>query len=86
MDQWLRKVEEHIQRHSEITEPISPERHRRFDRFIRAWCTNGLPGTIPCFQGLYGIMRLQQLPETLGGAGGNRIDWEIDDAVFMEAA
>jgi hypothetical protein len=31
-------------------------------------------------------MRLQVLPEQLGGAGGNRIQWEFDDAVFTEAA
>jgi len=31
-------------------------------------------------------MRLQVLPEQLGGAGGNRIQWELDDAVFKEAA
>ncbi|KAH8828573.1 hypothetical protein DL96DRAFT_1669581 [Flagelloscypha sp. PMI_526] len=62
------------------------ERKQRFDRFLRSWCTMGLPGTIPFFQGLYGIMRLQVLPEKLGGAGGSRIEWEMDDAVFMEAA
>lgn len=31
-------------------------------------------------------MRLQVLPEKLGGGGRNRIDWEIDDAVFKESA
>lgn len=35
---------------------------------------------------LWALMRLQVIPEDLGGAGRNRIDWEFDDAVFKEAA
>jgi hypothetical protein len=35
---------------------------------------------------LWAIMRLQVIPEELGGAGRNRIEWEFDDAVFQEAA
>jgi len=31
-------------------------------------------------------MRLQVIPEMLGGAGNRRIEWEIDDAVFQESA
>lgn len=31
-------------------------------------------------------MRLQVLPDALGGAGPYHIEWEIDDAVFKEAA
>ena len=31
-------------------------------------------------------MRLQVIPDKLGGAGKFRIEWEIDDAVFKEAA
>ena len=31
-------------------------------------------------------MRLQVIPVELGGAGRNRIEWELDDAVFKEAA
>jgi len=31
-------------------------------------------------------MRLQIIPENLGGAGQNRLEWEIDDAVFKESA
>jgi hypothetical protein len=31
-------------------------------------------------------MRLQVVPDKLGGAGKFRIEWEIDDAVFKEAA
>ncbi len=45
-----------------------------------------MPGTKPFFTGLWGVMRLSVVPENLGGAGGNRIEWEIDDAVFKEAA
>lgn len=46
----------------------------------------GMPGTKPFFESLWAIMRLQVLPETLGGAGPCRIRWEFDDAVFKEAA
>ncbi|KAG6837516.1 hypothetical protein H0H93_008441 [Arthromyces matolae] len=35
---------------------------------------------------LWAIMRLQVIPENLGGAGSFRIEWEFDDAVFKEAA
>jgi len=62
------------------------ERYERLDRFIRTWCTMGMPGTKPFFQGLWAVIRLQVIPEKLGGAGGRRIEWEIDDAVFREAA
>lgn len=62
------------------------ERYERFERFIKTWCTMGMPGTKPLFEGLWGLMRLSVLPEHLGGAGGKRIEWEIDDAVFKEAA
>ena len=62
------------------------ERYDRLDRFVRTWCTMGMPGTKPFFEGLWAIMRLQVIPEHLGGAGERRIEWEIDDAVFKEAA
>jgi hypothetical protein len=61
------------------------ERYEAFERFVRSWCTVGMPGTKPFFEGLWALMRLQVVPEHLGGAGGRRIDWEIDDAVFKEA-
>ncbi|EIW63368.1 uncharacterized protein TRAVEDRAFT_26669 [Trametes versicolor FP-101664 SS1] len=61
------------------------ERYERFDRFVRTWCTMGMPGTKPFFQGLWAVMRLQVIPQELGGAGPFRIEWEIDDAVFKEA-
>lgn len=62
------------------------ERFGRLDRFVRTWCTMGMPGTKPFFESLWAIMRLQVLPENLGGAGSYRIRWEFDDAVFKEAA
>lgn len=62
------------------------ERHERVDRFIRNWCTVGMPGTQPFFEALWAVMRLQVIPEDLGGTGRNRLDWEFDDAVFKEAA
>jgi len=45
-----------------------------------------MPGTRPFFEALWAVMRLQTLPENLGGAGSRRTTWEIDDAVFQEAA
>lgn len=62
------------------------ERYEHLERFIRNWCTSGMPGTKPFFEGLWAVMRLQVIPEELGGAGARRIEWEIDDAVFKEAA
>ncbi|TFY82297.1 hypothetical protein EWM64_g1711 [Hericium alpestre] len=62
------------------------ERIERFERFVGSWCTLGMPGTKPFFEGLWAVMRLQVVPENLGGAGPYRIEWEIDDAVFQEAA
>jgi hypothetical protein len=62
------------------------ERHERFQSFVRSWCTMGMPGTKPFFEGLWAVMRLQVVPEKLSGAGAHRIEWEIDDAVFKEAA
>ena len=61
------------------------ERYERLDRFVRTWCTMGMPGTKPFFQGLWAVMRLQVIPQEFGGAGPYRIEWEIDDAVFKEA-
>ncbi|KAF6764210.1 hypothetical protein DFP72DRAFT_999263 [Ephemerocybe angulata] len=62
------------------------ERYERFERFVCNWCTAGLPGTKPFFEALWALMRLQVIPEDLGGAGNSRIEWEFDDAVFKEAA
>jgi len=45
-----------------------------------------MPGTKPFFEALWAVFRLQVIPESLGGAGTYRIDWEFDDAVFKEAA
>lgn len=71
-------------------EPTGPlarkERYDRLERFVRTWCTMGMPGTKPFFEGLWAVMRLQVIPEHLGGAGGRKIEWEIDDALFKEAA
>jgi hypothetical protein len=61
------------------------ERYEAFERFVRSWCTVGMPGTKPFFEGLWALMRLQVVPEHLGGAGGHYIHWEIDDAVLKES-
>jgi len=62
------------------------ERYRRFERFVHSWCTLGMPGPQPFFQALWAVMRLQAVPEAIGGAGRHRIEWEFDDAVLKEAA
>lgn len=62
------------------------ERYEHFDTFLRNWCALAMPGARPFFEALWAVMRLQTLPENLGGAGSRRITWEIDDAVFQEAA
>lgn len=62
------------------------ERFDRLDKFVKTWCTVGMPGTKPFFQALWAIIRLQVVPVHLGGAGANRIRWEFDDAVFKESA
>ncbi|KAJ7217856.1 hypothetical protein GGX14DRAFT_598294 [Mycena pura] len=61
------------------------ERYERFERFARTWCSMGMPGPQPFFQSLWAIMRLQIVPEGLGGAGRNVILWEFDDAVLRES-
>lgn len=62
------------------------ERYQRFESFVRSWCTMGMPGPQPFFQALWAVMRLQTVPEEIGGAGRHRIEWEFDDAVLKEAA
>jgi len=62
------------------------ERHERMERFVKSWCTMGMPGTKPFFEALWAIFRLQAIPQNLGGAGSYRIEWELDDSVFKEAA
>ncbi|QRV79431.1 hypothetical protein RhiJN_07446 [Ceratobasidium sp. AG-Ba] len=59
------------------------ERAARFQTFVKAHC--GSAGTQNFFIGLHAAMRLQTLPPSIGGTGEGRIEWEIDDAVFMES-
>ena len=62
------------------------ERWERFERFVKTWCSPSIPGTKPFFESLWATMRLQVVPENLGGAGSRLIEWEFDDAAFMESA
>jgi hypothetical protein len=62
------------------------ERSERLTKLISVWAVGSVPGTKPFFDGLFTALRLQSLPEYLGGAGGFRMEWEIDDAVFRESA
>ncbi|KAG8741517.1 hypothetical protein FRC12_015641 [Ceratobasidium sp. 428] len=59
------------------------ERAARFQKFVDAQA--GSAGTHNFFLGLHAAMRLQTLPPSIGGTGEGRIEWEIDDAVFMES-
>ncbi|KEP53413.1 hypothetical protein V565_031500 [Rhizoctonia solani 123E] len=59
------------------------ERAKKFQAFVEAQC--GSAGTQNFFIGLYAAMKLQTLPPNIGGTGEGRIEWEIDDAVFMES-
>ena len=62
------------------------ERKQRLERFIGAWCTTNAGGVEPFFRGLWGAFRAQSRGQvTRGGAGGRRVIWEIDDAVFLES-
>jgi len=61
------------------------EHFEAFEHFVRSWCTVGMPGTKSFFKGLWALMRLQIIPECLGGAGRHLIHWEINDAIFKEA-
>ena len=62
------------------------ERYQRMSQFISTWCNVGMPSTKPFFEALWAIMRLQGISEKRGGSRKNRIEWELDDAVFIEAA
>ncbi|CAE7226133.1 unnamed protein product [Rhizoctonia solani] len=59
------------------------ERADKFQAFVESQC--GSAGTQNFFIGLYAAMKLQTLPPSIGGTGEGRIEWEIDDAVFMES-
>lgn len=45
-----------------------------------------LPGTLPFLRSLYAVLYLQALEPRKGGAGKRRVEWEVDVAVFSEAA
>lgn len=54
-----------------------------FERYALLGSIDFMPPTN--LHSLWGILRLQIIPENLGGAGQNRLEWEIDDAVFKES-
>nr|XP_019045380.1 hypothetical protein I302_05769 [Kwoniella bestiolae CBS 10118]OCF24310.1 hypothetical protein I302_05769 [Kwoniella bestiolae CBS 10118] len=69
---------------------ISPrakaERCEKAQKFISTWCTSKTGGVEPFFRGLWGALRAQSRGDAnRGGAGGSRLVWEIDDAVFLES-
>ena len=63
------------------------ERKLRFGEFVDTWCTGVNAGGVePFFRGLWGVLRGQGRGEGRhGGAGGHRVIWEVDDAVFLES-
>ncbi|EJU04184.1 hypothetical protein DACRYDRAFT_93585 [Dacryopinax primogenitus] len=64
------------------------EREGKFSAFLREWAKtmDTLPGVRKFLEGLYCTLRLMARSEHQGGAGGYRVEWELDDAVFMESA
>jgi hypothetical protein len=62
------------------------ERKERLGKFLSTWCTTGAGGVEPFFRGLWAVLRAQSRgEESRGGAGGRKVIWEIDDAVFLES-
>jgi len=62
------------------------ERHAKLNEFVTRWCQKSAVCVEPFFRALYVCLLLQGKGERgIGGAGGKRVVWEIDDAVFMEA-
>ncbi|KAK8858791.1 hypothetical protein IAR55_003021 [Kwoniella newhampshirensis] len=62
------------------------ERREKMSKFVSTWCTSNTGGVEPFFRGLWGSLRAQSRGEQKhGGAGGSRVVWEIDDAVFLES-
>ncbi|KZO98834.1 hypothetical protein CALVIDRAFT_534908 [Calocera viscosa TUFC12733] len=64
------------------------EREEKLSAFLREWgkTMDTLPGVRKFIEGLYSTLRLMSRPENHGGAGGRRVEWELDDAIFMESA
>ncbi|KZT62041.1 hypothetical protein CALCODRAFT_490605 [Calocera cornea HHB12733] len=64
------------------------EREEKLSAFLREWgkTMDTLPGVRKFIEGLYSTLRLMSRPENHGGAGPRRVEWEIDDAIFMESA
>jgi len=64
------------------------EREEKLSAFLREWSKtmDTLPGVRNFIEGLYCTLRLMSKPENQGGAGPRRVEWEVDDAVFMESA
>lgn len=75
-----------LNRQDPSSESARQERLERFEKLVSVWATAGNVGVKPFFDGLYAVLRLQGLPEKLGGAGEKRVAWEVDDAVFKESA
>jgi len=75
-----------MNRQNPTSDSAKLERLERVQKLINVWATSGNVGTRPFFEGLFAVLRLQGLPENLGGAGDRRMSWEIDDAVFKESA
>lgn len=55
-------------------------------KFLKEHAVRTLPGTQPFVRSLFAVLYLQGLQGKKGGAGRRRVEWEVDVAVFSEAA
>lgn len=60
------------------------ERRDRLKRFLDTHAGKNNIGPAPLLSALAAVLRLQAQADKKGGAGGSRVEWEIDDAVWME--
>ncbi|KAK4688381.1 hypothetical protein P7C73_g1735, partial [Tremellales sp. Uapishka_1] len=69
-----------------ISARAKTERKDRFHKFVTTWCSSTAGGVEPFFRGLWAVFRVQSRGSvTQGGAGKQRVVWEVDDAVFLES-
>ncbi|KAL7415415.1 hypothetical protein BDY24DRAFT_349333 [Mrakia frigida] len=61
------------------------EREERLKVFLTDYGGKNEVGPRPFLLGVWTALRLQGGKEEKGGAGGRRVEWEVDDAVWMEA-
>jgi len=55
------------------------EREERLKAFLKAYGGKNEVGPRPFLVGVWTALRLQTVGEEKGGAGGRRVEWEVDD-------